>query len=177
MKRAALLTLIGNTGFRILADLHFATKVIDVTYDALVEDLDKGYGRKVSKMASRVRFGMVSQHESQNIDKFIAELRHASMDCGFGGQLDNRFKIQFVIGLRSDHTKKNLLLEDEDKDLGDILKRERALEFVDREHSSSKSFSHAAAQHVETWRPPQRNEPYKHPTARENGASSSNNSS
>ena len=63
MKRAALLTLIGNAGFRMLTDLHFPNKLIDVTYEALIEDLDKAYGRKVSKMASRVRFGTVSQHE------------------------------------------------------------------------------------------------------------------
>ena len=99
MKQAALLTLIGNAGFRMLTDLHFSNKLIDVTYDALIEDLDKAQGRKVSKMASRVRFGTVSQHEGQSIDEFIAELRHASMDCGFGDQFDNRLEDQFVIGL------------------------------------------------------------------------------
>ena len=171
MKRAALLTLIGNAGFRMLTDLHFPTKLIDVTYDALIEDLDKAYGKKVSKMASRVRFGTVSQHEGQNIDEFIVELRHASMDCGFGDQLDNRLKDQFVIGLRSDQIKTKLL-EDEDKDLADILMKARALELVDREHTSSKSASHSAAQHVRTSRPPQRQEVYKHPNARENGSSS-----
>ena len=142
---------------------------------SLIEDLDKAYGKKVSKMASQVRFGTVCQHEGQDIDEFIAELRHASMDCGFGDQLDNRLKDQFVIGLRSDHIKKKLL-EDEDRDLADILKKARALEIVDREHSSSKSASHSAAQHVRTSRPPQRQEVYKHPNSRENSASSSNKS-
>ena len=60
MKRAAFLTLIGNAGFRMLTDLHFPTKLIDVTYDALIEDLHKAYGKNVSKMASRVLFGTVS---------------------------------------------------------------------------------------------------------------------
>ena len=155
MKRAALLTLICNAGFCMLTDLHFPTKLIDVTYDALIKDLDKVYGKKVSKMASRVRFGTVFQHEGQDIDEFIAELRHASMDCGFGDQLDNRLKDQFVIGLRSDHINKKLL-EDEDIDLACILKKARALELVDREHSSSKSATHSVAQHVRTSRPPQR---------------------
>ena len=68
MKRAALLTLIGNAGFRMLTDLHFPNKLIDVTYDALIGDLDKAYGREVLKMASRVRFGTVSQHEGQSIN-------------------------------------------------------------------------------------------------------------
>ena len=41
MKRAALLTLIGNAGFRMIANLHFLKKLIDVTYDADIENLDK----------------------------------------------------------------------------------------------------------------------------------------
>ena len=80
MKMAAFLTLIENAGFRILTDLHFTTKLIDVTYDTLIENLDKAYGKKVSKMDSRLCFGMVSQHEGQSIDEFIAKLRHAAMD-------------------------------------------------------------------------------------------------
>ena len=72
MKQAALVTLIGNNGFHMLADLHFLTKLIDVKYDALIEDLDKAYGRKVSKMASSIRFGTASQHEGQSIDECIA---------------------------------------------------------------------------------------------------------
>ena len=137
IKRAALLTVIANTGFRMLADLHFPTKFIDVTYDALVKDLDKADGRKILKIASRVLFGTVSQHEGQKIDEFIAELRHASINCCFGDQLDNRFKDQFVISLQSDNIKKKLF-EDKNKDLRDILKRVRALELVNCGHSSSK---------------------------------------
>ena len=176
MKRAVLLTQMGNAGDRMLTVLNFPNKLIDVTYDALIENLDKTYGRKFSKMACRVRFGTVSQHESQSSDEFIGELRHTSMDCGFGEQLDNRRKDQFFINLLSDHIK-NKLLEEEDRDLANILKKARALELVDRERSSSKSTSHSSAQHVRTSRPPQRNEAYKHPNARENDASSSNNSS
>ena len=95
------------------------------------------------------------------------------MDCGVGDQLENRLKDQFEIGLRSDHIKKKLL-EDKDQDLANLLKKARALELVDREDSSSKSPLHLTTQHVRTSRPPQRQNVYKHPNARENGASSSN---
>ena len=87
----------------------------------------------------------------------IAELLHAFMKRGIGDQFDNRVKDQFVIGLRTDHIK-NKLFEDEDKDLGDILKRTRALKLVDRENSSSKSSLHAGSQHVQTSRLTQPNE-------------------
>ena len=125
-------------------------------------------------MASRVRFGTVLQHEGESIDEFIAELRHASMDCGFGDQLESRLKDQFVIGLRSDHIKKKLL-EDEDRDLADILKKARALELVDREHSSSKSASnYSETQLVRTSRLPQRNEVDNHWHTKQQGVSSLN---
>ena len=52
-----------------------------------------------------------------------------SIDCGFGDQLDNRLKDQFVVGLRFDQIKMKLL-EDEDKALADIVNRARDLELV-----------------------------------------------
>ena len=106
MIRAAILTLIGNAGFWMLAVLHFPTKLINIIYDALILDLDKAYGKNVSKMAAWARFKTVFQHEGQSNDEFIAELRHASIDCGFGDKLDNRLKDQFVISLHSDHINK-----------------------------------------------------------------------
>ena len=46
--------------------------------------------KKVSKMATRVRIKTVLQHKGKSIDVIIAELRHASMNCGFGDQLESR---------------------------------------------------------------------------------------
>lgn len=137
-KRAALLTLIGNTAYRMLADLHAPNELSTITYDTLIGDLDKSYGKKVSKMASRLRFGALHQHEGQSVDDFIAELRHASLDCAFGGENDNRLKDQFVLCLHADHIKKKLL-EDEDRSLADVLKKARDLELIDREHNASKA--------------------------------------
>ena len=106
MKRAAIFTLIENAGIRMLADLHFPTKLSDVTYDVLIEDIDKACGKKISKMAFRVRLQTLSQHKGESIEEFIAKLRHASNDCGFGDQHESRLKNQVVIGLRFDHIKK-----------------------------------------------------------------------
>ena len=49
MNRAALLSLIGNAGFRMLTDLHFPNKLIDVTYDALIEYLERRTADKFQK--------------------------------------------------------------------------------------------------------------------------------
>lgn len=146
LQRASLLTLIGETGYRMLADLHFPNELKTIGYDVLIADLDKAYGRNVSKLASRIRFQTLSQHEGQTIDEFIAELRHGSMDCGFGDTLENRLKDQFIAGIRSDHFRKKLL-EDEDRSLEDILKKACTLELIDRENgaTANKADVHLAA--------------------------------
>ena len=143
-KRATLLTLIGPTAYRMLADLHRPAELSTVTFDALVADLDSAYGKKVSKLASKVRFQSCRQHEGQSVDEYLAELRHAAIDCEFGTQLDSRLKEQFVVGLRADNIKKRLL-EDEDKALAEIVKKARDLELVNRETSSSKPATASAS--------------------------------
>ena len=50
-------------------------------------------------MASRVRFRTVQQHEGQTVDDYMAELRHAAINCQFVYQLEPRFKNQFVVGV------------------------------------------------------------------------------
>ena len=84
-----------------------------------------------------MRFQSIGQQEGQSVDEYLAELRNYSIDCGFGDQLDNRLKDQFVVGLRSDQIKKKFL-EDEDRALADIVKKARDLELVNRESTSSK---------------------------------------
>ena len=115
-----------------LTDLHLPNNLFIVGFDDLITNLDSAYGKKVSKLVSRVRFQTIVQHEGKSVDKYLAELRHSSIDCGFGNQLNNRFKDQFVVGLRSDQIKKKLL-EDEDRALADIGKKARDLELVNRE--------------------------------------------
>ena len=105
-----------------LTDLHLSNKLPTVSFDDLITNLDSPVGMKVSKLESRVRFQFIAQHEWQLVDYFLAELRHSSIDCGFGDQLDNRLKTQFVVGLRFDQIKKNFL-EDEDRALADIVKQ------------------------------------------------------
>ena len=131
LKRETLLTLIGDTAYRKLADLHLPDDLSTVNFNTLITDLDSAYGKKVSKLTTRVRFQSIVQHEGQSVDEFLADLRHSSIDCGYGDKLDNRFKDQFVVGLRSDQIKEKLL-EDEDKALADIVKRARDLKLVNR---------------------------------------------
>ena len=129
LKRATLLTLIRDTAYRMLADIHLPDDLSTVNFDTRITDLDSAYGKKVSKLASPIRFQSIVQQEGQSVDEYLADLRHSSIDCGFGDKLDNRIKDQFVVGLRSDQIRKRLL-EDENKALADIVKRARNLEQI-----------------------------------------------
>ena len=102
LKRATLLTLIGYTAYRMLANFHLFDDLSTVNFDTFIIDLGSAYGNKVSKLASRVRLKSIVQHEGQSVNEYLADLRHSSIDCGIGDQLDNRLKDQFVVGFRSD---------------------------------------------------------------------------
>ena len=138
LKLTTFVILIGDKAYRMLADLHLPDDLSTVNFDTLFTDLNSAYCKKVSKLASRVRFQSIVQHEGQSVNEYFADLRHSSIDCGFGDQLDNRINDHFDVGLRSDQIKK-LILEDKDKALADIVKKARDLELVNRVSTSSKS--------------------------------------
>ena len=80
-KKATLLTLIGDIAYRMLADLSLPDDHSTVNFDTLIADLDSAYGKKVSKLASRVRFQSIVQHEGvsrrvpRRTSSFIHRLR------------------------------------------------------------------------------------------------------
>ena len=47
LKRATLLTLIGDTAYRMLADLHLPHDLSTAYFDTLITELDSAYGKKV----------------------------------------------------------------------------------------------------------------------------------
>ena len=85
----------GDTAYRMIADLHLPDDLSTVNFDTFITDLDSASGKKVSKLTSGIRFPSFVQHESQSVDEHLAELRHLSIDCGFSDQLNNRLKDKF----------------------------------------------------------------------------------
>ena len=116
-----------------LADLHYPTELDTISYDDLIKDLEAQYGTKSSRSAARVQLARVSQHEGQTIDEFLAELRKASQECEFGGQLEDRLRDQLLVGIRSDAIRKRLL-EHELDSLSDVTKRARDMELIERDN-------------------------------------------
>ena len=120
-----------------LADLHFLNELSTVSFDNLIINLDSVYGKNVSKLASRVRFRSIVQHSGQSVDELLAKLRNLFIDCRLRDQFDNRPKYQFVVGLRTYQIKK-IILEDENKELADIVKETCKIKLDNRKSSSSK---------------------------------------
>ena len=127
-----LLTVVGTDIVQVLRDLSVPKELITLSFNEIIELLRSHFKRKTTKMASRVRFGNLRQSETQSIDQFEAALRKESVDCKFGDQLNDHLKDQFVRGVRSDAVRKKLL-DMEDANFTDILKRARELEILDRD--------------------------------------------
>ena len=47
LKKATILTLIGDTAYRMLADLHYPNELCTVSFDDLITNLDSAYGKNV----------------------------------------------------------------------------------------------------------------------------------
>ena len=69
LNRATLLTLIGDTAYRILVDFHLPNELSTVSVEDLITNLDSAYDKKVSKLASRVRFHSIVQHDGQSVNE------------------------------------------------------------------------------------------------------------
>ena len=80
LKRATLLTLIGDTAYRMLADLHLPNELSTVNFDDLITNLDSAFSKKVSKLASCTFFvnrparGKVSRRVPRRTSSFFNRL-------------------------------------------------------------------------------------------------------
>ena len=107
-------------------------RTFQVDFDTLMADLDAAYRKRISKLACKIRFHDCSQHEKQSVGEYLAELRHAAVDCEFGTQLHSRFKEQFVVGLKANIIKR--FLEDKDKDSRRSSRRHETSLLIEKHH-------------------------------------------
>ena len=75
-----------------LANLYLLDDLSIVNFDTLIDDLDSAYGKTIAKLASQVRFLSIVLQNGKSVDKYLADLRHSSIDFGFSDTLDNRHK-------------------------------------------------------------------------------------
>ena len=110
-KRAALISEVGPTAFATLKDLAFPSKVLEKTYDDLIELLRKFYKQSRTSMLDRMRLHHRNQGETETVTEYIAALKKIATNCNYGDELEARLRDQFMFGLRSEKIVNRLLEE------------------------------------------------------------------
>ena len=73
-----------------------------VTYTRLLEQLRAHFGAKTTQLAARHELGRLLQKDLASVGDYGASLRRASVQCGFGADLDVRLRGQLLLGLKSE---------------------------------------------------------------------------
>ena len=133
-KTLMLLATVGMTALGYLHDLNMPTRLDDagITFKKLLEQLQAHFGAKTTQLAARHQFGHLSQKGSQSVDDYSASLRTASVQCGFGADLDVCLRDQLLLGLKSEAIRKRII-ERDGISFADALKLASDLERITRE--------------------------------------------
>ena len=107
-KRNLLLNFIGPDVYRLTVDHFSPTKVTDVTYDNVVNFLNKCYKPACNYLSERTKFGKIHRKTEQSIAQYLSELRCAATECKFGATLNEQLRDQFLSGLNSPNMQEEL---------------------------------------------------------------------
>ncbi|XP_033103638.1 uncharacterized protein LOC117106373 [Anneissia japonica] len=107
-----LITVIGQTTYKLLTNLCAPATPGSLTYDTLKKKLASHFTPKPLLIAERFRFHKRDQHHGEPIQTYLAELRRLAMTCDFGNTLEDTLRDRLVCGLNNSHIQKRLLAED-----------------------------------------------------------------
>ena len=132
--RAAFLTFIGSSAFKLLCSLCAPTKPEECSYKTLKEKLDSQYGVKRLVLAERHRFYNYKQQEGQTLTVYLAELRKLAATCDWSeDRLSENLRDKFVMGIRNERLLQQLLTQDHRKSLDDIVELAKTVEAAENE--------------------------------------------
>lgn len=112
LKRARLITAIGDDCYQLLRNLLSPRKPKDVSFDDMIKALRNHFNPKPKIVVERFNFHSRTQHEGESVSDFLASLRKLAATCGFGQFLDEALRDRFVVGLRNQLIQQRLLQED-----------------------------------------------------------------
>ena len=106
------LTVIGGTVYSLLHDLFAPESPIDKPYTTIVEKLKAHFEPKpVNILTHRYTFHHRNQGPDESIAEYVAELHRLASHCELGTFLEQALQDRLVFGMRSESTKKRLLME------------------------------------------------------------------
>ncbi|XP_062615419.1 uncharacterized protein LOC134277149 [Saccostrea cucullata] len=105
------LAVIGPKTYGLLKNIVAPTKPANLTYQQILEHLNRHLCPKPSVIAERFRFHKREQRSSEGVLSYVAELRKLSIHCNFGETLNDTIRDRFVCGINSESVQKKLLAE------------------------------------------------------------------
>lgn len=139
------LTLLGTDGYKLIRNLCVPCKPREKTLIELVTLIQNHLNPKPNVISERFKFKQRKQKQDESISMFVAALKQISLNCEFGGNLNNSLRDQLVWGLRNARIQRRLLSETQ-------LPMERAvelslsLEAAEREAGQLSQASHNLAE-------------------------------
>ena len=110
-KQAVLLTINGARAYKTLRRLAAPQKPVDLTYDAIVDQLEKHYSPMPTETAQRYRFKSRTRKDGESAAAYLAVLRALAEHCNFGTTLDTMVRDMLVWGINNDFIQQRLLTE------------------------------------------------------------------
>lgn len=110
-KRSVLLSVCCAKTLSTLRSVLAPTQPSTVTYANTVAALKRHYSPAPSEIAQHFRFHNCKQKPNQSISNYIAELRHLSVHCTFGDQLDAMLCDRIMCGFVDESLQQCLLAE------------------------------------------------------------------
>lgn len=101
VRRNLLLSKIGSSIFKMLADHFKPDKVSTKTYDELINVLNRSYGKTIYIFAERINFAGCFRKETETVTQYAVNLRSLAGNCSFGASLDERMRDQLIFGINN----------------------------------------------------------------------------
>nr|XP_034311360.1 uncharacterized protein K02A2.6-like [Crassostrea gigas] len=105
------LAVIGAKTYGLLKNIVAPTKPADLTYEQILQHLNRHLCPKPSVIAERFRFHKREQRSNETVLIYVAELRKLSIHCNFGDTLNDTIRDRFVCWIKNESVQKKLLAE------------------------------------------------------------------
>lgn len=105
------LAVIGAKTYGLLKNIVAPTKPADLTYEQILQHLNRHLCPNPSVIAERFRFHKREQRSNETVLIYVAELRKLSIHCNFGETLNDTIRDRFVCGIKNESVQKKLLSE------------------------------------------------------------------
>ena len=106
-----LLTLVGNSTFRLLTNLVAPRQPGELTFKEALTELESHFKPEPVKIGERLRFYKRNQQTGETVSEYMAELRRLATTCEFGTFLNEALCDRLVCGLRKEAIQRRLLAE------------------------------------------------------------------